>query len=153
MSKKLTVTIAITMFVLIAAFSTLAQAQITIPTTPIDKILKYKNGLGLTDSQIKKLTIINRTIVDKMIQVRAQADIRKLEIDDFTANWANMHGRAVDHNIKEYYKFLADLKTLELEAIMKTKAVLSREQLKKYTELASIESMIIKLDSELAGNY
>jgi hypothetical protein len=155
MSFRLKNSIAVIVLVMVIAAPSLLMAQVTqasIPKTPIDKILTYKNGLDLTDSQIHKLTIINRTLVDKMIQVRAQAQIRKMEIDEFTSNWSNMHGTAVNHIIDEYYDFLAELKKLELEAIMKTKAVLSREQIKKYTELAAIESMIIKLDAGLAAN-
>lgn len=153
MTKKLITAISIVMLVMVTAAPALLQAQVKIPKTPIDNILNYKNGLELTDSQIKKLTIINRTIIDKMIQTEAQARIRKVEIDEFTSNWTNMHGTAVNHIIKEYYQFMAELKTLELEAIMKTRAILTREQLKRYVELASIESMIIKLDAELAGTY
>ncbi|GEM_PF-1920658 len=153
MTKKLICVISAVVLVMVTAAPTALFAGNNIPTTAISKVLDYKNGLQLTESQIKKLTIIDRTIVDKMIQIRGQAQIRKMEIDEFTSNWTSMHGTAVNHIIKEYYQFLAKLKELELEAIMKTKAVLTREQLKKFVQLASIEVMIIKLEAELTSTY
>ncbi len=153
MNKNLTSTISAVMLFMFIALPGLGYAQNVIPQTPINKVLENKNGLQLTDSQIKKLTIINKTIINKMIQVRAQAQIRKDEIDKFTSNWYKMHGTAVSQNVKEYYKFLADLKNLELEAIMKSRAILTREQLRKFTQLVSIETMMMKLESEIACVY
>lgn len=153
MTKKLICVISAVVLAMVTAAPTALLAGNNIPTTAISKVLDYKNGLQLTESQIKKLTIIDRTIVDKMIQIRGQAQIRKMEIDEFTSNWSSMHGTAVNHIIKEYYQYLAKLKELELEAILKTKAVLTREQLKKFVQLASIEVMIIKLETELASTY
>ena len=153
MTRKLICVISAVVLVMVTAAPAALFADNNIPTTAISKVLNYKNGLQLTESQIKKLTIIDRTIVDKMIQTRGQAQIRKMEIDKFTSNWTRIHGTAVNHVIKEYYQFLAKLKELELEAIMKTKAVLTREQLKKFIELASIEAMVIKLEAELASTY
>lgn len=121
--------------------------------TAIDKILEYKTGLELTDKQVKKLTKANVKIVSKMYEAKRQAEIRKTEIDDFTANWTSMHGTAVNHLIKEYYGFLADYKRLELEAISKARAILERDQLRKYTELSSIEIMMLMFNDQLAGMY
>lgn len=123
----------------------------SIPVTAIDKVLAHKNGLALEESQIRKLDLVNRTIIDKMIQAQAQADIRKAEIDNYTSNWLVMHSAAVEQNIKEYYQFMAQLKSLEVEAIMKARAILSRDQLKKFTDLVSIEVMMIRLEKELAA--
>ena len=153
MTKKLICVISAAVLVMVTAAPTALFAGNNIPATAISKVLDYKYGLQLTESQIKKLTIIDRTIVDKMIQIRGKAQIRKMEIDEFTSNWTSIHGTAVNHIIKEYYQFLAKLKELELEAIMKTKAVLTREQIKKFVQLASIEVMIIKLETELASTY
>ena len=46
---------------------------------------------------------------------------------------------------------MAQLKSLEVEAIMKARAILSRDQLKKFTDLVSIEVMMIRLEKELAA--
>ncbi|MCP4583540.1 MAG: hypothetical protein GY839_18175 [candidate division Zixibacteria bacterium] len=154
MSKKITIVALVFALVMIIASPGLLYAGSKIPQTAINSILDHKTGLELTDSQFKKLSIINNVIIEKMIQTRAQAEIRKMEIDEFTSNWTNMHSTASDHIIKEYYKFLAELKSLELEAITKARAVLTREQLRAYANLSSVEAMIIKLDSiELAADY
>jgi len=150
--KSSLVILAVALVVTLAAPG-ISFADYKVPQTAINKILEYKVGLQLSDSQCKKLSIMNSVIIDKMIQVRAQAEIRKTEIDKFTSDWTIMNGTAVEYTIKEYYQFLAELKSLELEAIMKTKAILSREQLKQYSDLAEIESMIIKVDTELADAY
>lgn len=121
--------------------------------TAIDQILAYKSGLQLTDSQIHKLELVNKVIVQKMGQIKNEAAIRKTEIDDYTSNWATMHGTAVDYMIKEYYQYMADLKNLELEAIMKARAILNEDQLKKFHDLASIQSLIIRVENELASSY
>jgi hypothetical protein len=153
MIKKITILAALTLFTLIIASPAMMYAQTYQPKTAIDKILDYKQGLDLSESQIKKLSLVNHTIVEKMGETLRQADIRKTEIDDFTANWSNVHGIAVDRLIKEYYDFMAEFKKLELEAIMKAKAILTEEQLKRFTELASIESLMIRVENELVSLY
>jgi hypothetical protein len=139
--------------VLIIASPAMMCAQETQPVTAIDKILNYKYGLQLTESQLHKLDMVNQTIVTKIIETKKQADIRKMEIDNFTANWSNTHGTAVNHIIQEYYDYLAELKKLELEAIIKAKAILTRDQLKRFTELSSIETMMLRVENELAVLY
>jgi hypothetical protein len=139
------------MFVI--AMPAISLAQSNVPTTPIAKVLNYKSGLALTDSQVKKLTILDNTTKEKMIQVRAQAQIRKQEIDKFTGNWDMMNGTACCQLVKEYYQFLAELKTLEINAIMQTRAVLTEDQLRKFTELASLESMILDLEPSISAAF
>ena len=153
MSKKFIAAASLLLIVMVMAMPAIVNAGNELPKTAIHKILNYKNGLQLTESQIKKLSIINRTIVDKILQARAQAEIRKMEIDEFTSNWCTMHSGAVKQNIKEYYKFLAKIKELELEAIVKAKAVLDNKQLKRYVELASIEALMINMETELTATF
>ena len=153
MSKKFIAAASLILIFMVVAAPAIVNAGNELPKTAIHKILNYKNGLQLTESQIKKLTIINRTIVDKILQARAQAEIRKMEIDEFTSNWCNMHSGAVNQNIKEYYKFLSKIKELELDAIIKAKAVLDNNQLKKYVELASIEALMINMETELTATF
>jgi hypothetical protein len=138
---------------LILGAASMANAQVQKPVTAIDKIFEYQNGLNLTDSQVRKLNIVNLTITEKMLEIMKQADLRKTEIDEFTSNWSSMHGTAVNHIIKEYYGFMAELKKLELEAISKARAILSAEQLRKFSELSSIETMMIKIEDQLAGTF
>jgi Spy/CpxP family protein refolding chaperone len=153
MKRGLSKTVLPVMLATVFTMPALLYAGGNIPETPITKILNYKTGLQLTDSQIKKLTIIDTNIKNQMIQVRAQADTRKTEIDKFTSNWLNMNGTATRQLIKEYYDFLAELKLLDIKAIMQARGILTREQLKKFTELASIESMIQKMEPEIARLY
>jgi hypothetical protein len=141
----------VVMFVI--AMPAILLAQSNLPTTPISKVLNYKGGLALTDSQVKKLTILDNTIKEKMIQVKAQAQLRKQEIDKFTGNWDMMNGTACCQLVKEYYQYLAELKTLEINAIMQSRAVLTEDQLRKFTELASLESMILDLEPPISAAF
>jgi len=156
MTAKLTIFGILTLFMLTIAAPAMAYADEQTPQnvhTAIDQILAYKSGLQLTDSQVHKLEIVNKVILQKMGELMHQADIRKSEIDDYTSNWSTMHGTAVDYMIKEYYQFMADLKNLELEAIMKARAILNEDQLKKFHDLASIQSLVVRVENELASSY
>ena len=150
MSRKLLNVVLVFMFASMITMPVLLYAGGDVPETPITKILSCKTGLQLSDSQIKKLTILDNNLKNQIIQLRCQAQIRKTEIDNFTSNWLNMYGTAVRQLIKEYYNFLADIKLLNIKAIMQARGVLTREQLKKFTELVSIESMIQKMESGIA---
>ena len=153
MFKKIMMITALMAFVLVIASPVMMSAQEARPYTAIDKILAYKQGLQLTDSQLKQLDRANVAIMARINETRKQAELCKMEIDDFTANWSSTHGTAVDYIIKEYYDYLAELKKLELEAIMKARAILTAEQLKRFTELSSIETMMLRVENELAGLY
>jgi hypothetical protein len=104
----------------------------------------------LTNSQVKKLTIIENTAREKMASARLQADIRLQEIERFTSNWTNMNGTAVRGLIKEYYAILTQYKTAELNAIIQARAILEYEQLSKFQQLESIEPLRLDMEQELA---
>jgi Spy/CpxP family protein refolding chaperone len=153
MSSKLINIALATIFMFTIAMPAILLAGGNVPDTPITKVLGYKTGLELTDSQIKKLGILDNNFKEKMIQTLAQADIRKREIDKFTANWNNMNGIACCQLVKEYYQFLSELKVLELNAIMQARSVLTAEQIKKFSELANIETMLLDLQPKLSLTF
>jgi hypothetical protein len=121
-----------------------------IPSTQISSILEYRTSLNLTDSQVKKLTIIENTASEKMTYARLQADIRLAEIEKFTSNWTNMNGTAVRNLIKEYYDFMTDYKTAELNAVVQARAILDYDQLSKYQQLVSIKTLMLDMEREVA---
>lgn len=153
MFKKSAIWVPAIMLALFIAAPVVCYAGAVLPSTAINEVLSLKSGLQLTDDQVNKLTGYNNKIIDKMIQVRAQAEIRKTEIDEFTSDWAKLHGTASNYLVKEYYQLMADYKSLELEAIMKARAVLTREQMKSFVQLASIHNMTMKLETEVASIY
>ncbi len=128
----------------------LAASAGNLPSTQVSQILEHRSSLELTDSQIKKLKIIEDTAREKMTYARMQADIRLQEIEKFTSNWTNMNGTAVRGLIKEYYDILTQYKTAELNAIVQARAILEYEQLSKFQQLESIESLMINMERELA---
>jgi hypothetical protein len=121
-----------------------------LPKTQISQILENKMSLGLSDSQVKKLEVVERTAQQKMLEARGQADIRMTEIEKFTTNWNNMNGVAVLGLVKEYFKFMTDFKSAEVEAIIRAREVLDSNQLIRYQQLVSIQSLMVKMERELA---
>ena len=133
--------------VMIFAITSMA---VDLPKTQVSKILEYKTSLALTDSQIKKLEIVEKTTQQKLMDAKVQADIRLAEIEKFTSNWTDMNSIAVQSLVKEYYDFMANYKIAELEAIIKARTILEVNQLSKFQQLVSVESMMIHMEAELA---
>jgi hypothetical protein len=131
----------------------MSYADISIPKTAIDDILSYQGSLQLTEAQVSKLNEFNTEIIEEMIQVKARAEIRRGEVEKFSSDWSTVHGTATDQLIKEYYDLLADLKQLELEAIMKARGILTIQQMRQYANLANIEAMRMKLDKDYFAAY
>jgi hypothetical protein len=121
------------------------------PGCQISKIIDYKTSLNLTDSQIKKLEQVQQNVQARMAEAKRQADIRLGEIEKFSSNWTEMNSVAVMDLIKEYYKFLTDYKTAELEAVIRARAILNIDQLTKFQQLASIETIMIRMQDKLAS--
>ena len=132
---------------LVAAAAATAK---NLPETQVAKIIEYRGSLDLTDSQVRKLEIIEKVATEKMVYAKMQADIRLKEIEKFTSNWTNMNGLAVRGLIKEYYGFLTEYKSAELNAILQARGVLEYEQLSRFQQLVSIESMVFDMERELA---
>jgi hypothetical protein len=135
---------------LLAALPSFAGENQNHQGTQISRILENKTILSLSDSQVKKLEIVQKTTEEKMAQAKGQADIRQEEIEKFTSNWNNMNSIAVLSLVKEYFKYLSDYKTAEVEAIIKARAILDTNQLAKFQQLVSIEVMMINMEQSLA---
>jgi len=149
--KLMTLALALIIGLAIAAPTDLIAGNL--PETPINKILNYKTGLDLTDVQTKQLTLINNNIVNKMLQVRAQASSHKNEIDMASNDWSKLDNPQVKGAVKEYYKCQADMKNLELEAMAQASKILSADQIKKFNELVSIELIMINIEREMTSAY
>jgi hypothetical protein len=149
-TKFMSVAVAVMIFIGAAG---MAYAGDNIPKTPIDNILTYRTGLGLSGNQVEKLVKFNGRIIDKMMQVRAQACIRKAKIDCLDTDWSDFQSLATIQTINEYYDCLAKCKQLELEAIMKARGVLTVQQMRNYSAMASVEAMMLKLDNALSAAY
>jgi hypothetical protein len=127
-------------------FTIVAQGG-KLPSTNVSNILEHKSSLQLTDSQVKKLQIIENLAKQKMIEAKVQADIRLAEIEKFSSNWTSMNGVAMRALVNEYYDFLAKLKNAEVEAIIQARGILSAQQLRQFQQLASIEALMVKMDN------
>jgi hypothetical protein len=133
----------------ILALSLMASAD-NVPSTQVTGILENRAALNLTDSQVKKLQIIEDSAREKMNYARLQADIRLAEIEKFTSNWTNMNGTAVRNLISEYYGFMTDYKTAELNAVVQARSILDFDQLTKYQQLVSIKTLMLDMEREVA---
>jgi hypothetical protein len=151
-TRQLALNMAAVMIAIIVAAGTL-QAENNIPQTAIDHILAYQTGLSLTETQIVKLTKFNSGIIDDLIQVRGQIEIRRMAIDEIDSDWSNIQTLSIIQMIDEYYDYLAKYKQLELEAIMKARGVLTRNQMLNYSNMVSVEAMIIELEGGYSSAY
>lgn len=124
-----------------------------LPETPITKILNYKTGLDLTDKQVKDLNLVNNNIINKMLQIKTQAQNHKSEIDRAADNWENLGEPQIKSLVKEYYKCLADLKSLEFEAMVQASKILTAEQIRKFNEMATIELIMNGFEEDIASIY
>ena len=124
-----------------------------LPETPITKILNYKSGLDLTDTQAKQLGLINNNIINKMLQAKSQAQMHKGTIDQMSEDWAKLDNPKVKSAVKEYFQCQADIKNLEMEAMAQASQILSKDQIKKFNELVSIELIMINIEKEMVSAY
>jgi hypothetical protein len=122
-----------------------------IPGNQITKILEYKGSLNLTASQVKKLELVQKTTQQRMDDAKFQADIRLNEIEKFTSNWTNMNSVAVLGLIKEYFKYQTDYKTAEMEAVIQARAILDMDQLNRFQQLVSIDTLMLELEPGIAS--
>ena len=150
MKKVTVITILLFLGFLMAALPSNAGQ---IPGTQINKILDYKASLELTSSQVKKLELVQRTAQQKMDDSKFQADIRLNEIQKFTSDWTNMNSVAVLSLIKEYFKYQTDYKTAELEAVIQARAILNMNQLARFQQLVSIETLMLGMEQGVASKY
>jgi hypothetical protein len=145
------VTAITTMFFLGFLMATLPSSAGQVPGTQISKILEYKASLELTSSQVKKLELVQKTAQQKMDDSKFQADIRLNEIEKFTSNWTEMNSVAVLGLIKEYFKYKTDFKTAEIEAVIQARAILDMNQLTRFQQLVSIETLMLGMEQGVAS--
>ncbi len=143
--KKLTI-IMLASMVLLTSFAFAGN----LPVPRVSQILEHKSPLDLDAKQVKKLEIIDKVAMEKMVEAKGQANIRLLEIEKFTSNWTQLNGTAVRGLIKEYYKYMAEYKYAEVNAILQARGILKQEQLNKFQQLASIEALMINMENGLA---
>ena len=103
----------------------------------ISQILGYKDYLGLSPDQVKKLEQLRDNFQRQSI--RNDADLRIVELDIATLlDNPTVDVAKVEAKIREAEKLRADLRIARIKVIEQAKAVLSAEQRKKY--LDAIES-------------
>ena len=87
------------------SFSAIGVAQ-TVPPLPRTRVCR--EDLGLSESQARRLKSVVRLGQRKMLEARAQAEIRLQEISKVSTDWSDINGLAIKSLIKEYYGFLSD---------------------------------------------
>jgi len=99
----------------------------------ISLILKYKDYLGLSGDQIKKLEQLRDNY--QRLSIRTDADARILELDVAALlDKPNVDVPKVEQKIREIEKLRADLRIARVRAVEQAKAVLTAEQRKKVYE-------------------
>ncbi len=99
----------------------------------ISQMLSYRDFLGLSPEQIKKLEQLRDGFQRQSIRNEADARIVELDIAQLLDS-PNVDMGKVEAKIREAEKLRADLRIARLRAIEQAKAVLSAEQRKKFRE-------------------
>ncbi|MCP4584150.1 MAG: hypothetical protein GY839_21265 [candidate division Zixibacteria bacterium] len=130
------------------------NAADNIPESSIDLVLDMDAELQLTDIQISGLLRVNKFIIGKMIPLRERVEISEKDICGFTSKWFADRASVDDAAIDDYYKCLAEIKSLELEAIVKARTILTKDQLETLdNRLVSSKSIALILDCIPECNY
>jgi hypothetical protein len=99
----------------------------------ISEMLRYKEYLGLSSDQVKKLEQLRDGFQRQSI--RNEADLRIVELDIATLlDNPTVDVGKVETKIREAEKLRADLRIARVKAIEQAKAVLTAEQRKKYSD-------------------
>jgi len=99
----------------------------------ISQMLSYREYLGLSPEQVKKLEQLRDNFQRQTIRNEADARIIELDIAQLL-DGPNVDMGKVEAKIREAEKLRADLRIARLRAIEQAKAVLSAEQRKKFRE-------------------
>lgn len=99
----------------------------------ISQMLSYRDYLGLSAEQVKKLEQLRDNFQRQSIRNEADARIVELDIAQLLDS-PNVDMGKVEGKIREAEKLRADLRIARLRAIEQAKAVLSAEQRKKFRE-------------------
>jgi len=99
----------------------------------ISQMLSYREYLGLSPEQVKKLEQLRDNFQRQSI--RSEADTRIVELDIAQLlDGPNVDMNRVEAKVREAEKSRADLRIARLRAIEQAKAVLNAEQRKKFRE-------------------
>lgn len=99
----------------------------------ITQMLTYKEFLGLSADQVKKLEQLRDNFRRQSIRTEADVKIIEMDIAALTDNPTIEVGK-VEAKIREAEKLRADLRIARVRAIEQAKAVLTAEQRKKFYE-------------------
>ncbi|OGC91036.1 MAG: hypothetical protein A2W25_08145 [candidate division Zixibacteria bacterium RBG_16_53_22] len=134
------------------SFSAIGVAQTVppLPRTRVCQILDRREDLGLSESQARRLKSVVQLGQRKMLEARAQAEIRLQEISKVSTDWSDINGLAIKSLIKEYYGFLSDYITADLECITNASKVLDRDQLASLGKYLSPDSLQLDPSIEIA---
>ena len=103
----------------------------------ISQLLRYKDYLGLSPDQVKKLEQLRDSFQRQSIRNEADSRIVELDIETLLDSPTVDVGK-VETKIREAEKLRADLRVARIKAIEQAKAVLTAEQRKKFSD--SLES-------------
>ena len=96
----------------------------------IQHVLKFKDGMGITDSQAQQLNGINANFKRTKIQTEADVKLANLDLHELLKNeQADMS--AIESKLKQVHMLKADLYMASIKAKREAKAVLTDEQRKR----------------------
>ncbi len=93
----------------------------------IDHILKFKDGMSVTDEQEQQLRDVRTNYRKDRINIKAKVQLANIDLHELLRDDKSSLGD-IERNIKNVYGFKADLNMASIKAKRDAKAVLSEEQ-------------------------
>lgn len=93
----------------------------------IDHVLKFKDGMGITDKQEADLRALETNFKKARIKLKAQGDLANLELHELLRD-DNASMSAIESKLKMVHELKANLYLASIKARRDAKAVLSEEQ-------------------------
>jgi len=93
----------------------------------IDHILKFKDGMSVTDEQEQQLRDVRTNYKKDRIKIKANVQLANIDLHELLRDDKSSLGD-IERNIKNVYGLKADLNMASIKAKRDAKAVLSKEQ-------------------------
>ena len=93
----------------------------------IDHVLKFKDGMGITDKQEADLRALETNFKKAQIKLKAQGDLANLDLHELLRD-DNASMSAIESKLKMVHELKADLYLASIKARRDAKAILSDEQ-------------------------
>lgn len=103
---------------------------------PAPMLLKFKDDIGLTTEQVKRIEKIQETQKEYSIKKQADIDIKKLKLNTYLKEDRIERGK-IENMVREIGNMRTDLQIQHINGLLDLRETLTPEQIKKLEDLKS----------------